>query len=111
MVCLATLLWQSSQFYVQSVYKATLPFTHTSKNLILAKFYIFLNFMQTDFLVQTLQGLETFSLDLFINENIFQNRKVGYFSKVEEIFITLLAVKIAQTVEFMFSNVAFRPTV
>ena len=65
---LATLLWQSSQFYIQLVYKATLPFTLTSKNLAYSEpkkytFKVKINISQTfmliKLLVQTLQSTET----------------------------------------------------
>ena len=63
--------------------------------------------MLFNFLVRMLQIIET--LFFFAKENIEkETSKARYFSKNEEIFISALA---AQTVEFMLSNVAYKPTV
>ena len=65
--------------------------------------------MLINFLVQTLQSTET--LDFFADKKLKKetSSKVGYFSIIEEIFISALAAK---TVKFMFSNLAYyRPTV
>ena len=66
--------------------------------------------MLINFLVQTLQSTEPLIVDFFADKKLKKetSSKVGYFSIIEEIFISALA---AETVKFIFSNLAYRPTV
>ena len=65
--------------------------------------------MLINFLVQTLQSTEPLIVDFFADKKLKKetSSKVGYFSIIEEIFIALAA----KTAKFIFSNLAYRPTV
>ena len=65
------------------------------------------------FLVRTQQCKESLISLLFSHENILKKlpSKIGYFSKIEEIFITALPAQWVQIVKCVFSNVAYRPAV